>query len=139
MGLVDRPWNTALAFLPPAAQGSGDDGSNSSGGGGTPGSRVLVGTGNHKVRLYDADAGKRPQVRGWGYRAVAGFLFGFWRILSESSGDSAALPLRHSPPCCLQTQIDLTWREARVTCMALEPQGRGGPGSRCLRASAPAR
>ena len=56
MGLVDRPWNTAIAFLPPAP-----------GAGGAPGSRLLVGTGHHKLRLYDAEAGKRPQVElAWG-------------------------------------------------------------------------
>lgn len=45
-----------------------------------PGSRLLVGTGYHKVRLYDSEAGKRPQM-------------------------------------------DLSWREGRVMCMALEPDG----------------
>ena len=59
LGLVDKPWNTALAFLPdaareaPAAAGSSDSGS---------GNVLLVGTGYHKLRLYDVRAGKRPQA-----------------------------------------------------------------------------
>lgn len=68
VGLVDKPWNTALAFLPPASSSSGSRG-DEAGGPGTAdscgaacGSRLLVGTGRHKVRLYDASAGKRPQM-----------------------------------------------------------------------------
>jgi ribosome biogenesis protein NSA1 len=45
VGLPDRPWNSAAAFLP--------------GGGG---SKVVVGTGYRKLRLYDSKAGKRPQL-----------------------------------------------------------------------------
>ncbi|KAL4424916.1 hypothetical protein ABPG77_009645 [Micractinium sp. CCAP 211/92] len=75
VGLVDRPWNTAVAFLPPASPSSSTEGSSSA-----PGSRLLVGTGHAKVRLYDAEAGKRPQM-------------------------------------------ELTWGDARITCLALEPDG----------------
>lgn len=77
VGLVDRPWNTAIVFLPPSAVApsstpagstagsSGADGSSQDGG--AAGSRLLVGTGYHKVRLYDAEAGKRPQMDvAWG-------------------------------------------------------------------------
>ena len=40
--LMDPPWNTAVAFLP-----------------GTNGSQLVVGTGMHKVRLYNTEQ-KRP-------------------------------------------------------------------------------
>lgn len=64
LGLVDKPWDTALAFLPsPGARGSSDQ---LSGGIGepreNPGARLLVGTAHHKLRLYDASVGKRPQT-----------------------------------------------------------------------------
>ncbi|KAI3438930.1 hypothetical protein D9Q98_001344 [Chlorella vulgaris] len=60
VGLVDRPWNTAITFLPAASTA---DGTGSSG----PGDRLLVGTGHHKVRLYDKEIGKRPQMDlAWG-------------------------------------------------------------------------
>ena len=64
VGLVDRPWNTAIVFLPPASNSSSSAGGGSAdtGGGSGSGSRLLVGTGYHKVRLYDSEAGKRPQV-----------------------------------------------------------------------------
>jgi len=45
VGLVDKPWNSAIAFLP-----------------GSHGTRVVVGTGHHKLRLYDVTVGKRPQM-----------------------------------------------------------------------------
>lgn len=45
VGLVDKPWNTAVAFLP-----------------GSNGTKILVGTGFHKLRLYDTAIGKRPQL-----------------------------------------------------------------------------
>lgn len=45
VGLSDRPWNSAVAFFP-----------------GTNGAKVWVGTGYHKIRLYDSTAGKRPQL-----------------------------------------------------------------------------
>ncbi|KAL4434253.1 hypothetical protein ABPG75_000694 [Micractinium tetrahymenae] len=79
VGLVDRPWNTAIAFLPPASPSSSSGGGGGDGGA-APGSRLLVGTGYAKVRMYDAEAGKRPQM-------------------------------------------ELTWGDARITCLALEPDG----------------
>lgn len=45
VGLMDRPWNTAAAFMP-----------------GSNGTKLAVGTGEHKFRLYDTAAGKRPQL-----------------------------------------------------------------------------
>ena len=45
VGLVDRPWNSALAFLP-----------------GSAGKKIVIGTGLHKFRLYDESVGKRPQI-----------------------------------------------------------------------------
>ena len=42
IGLMDPPWNTAVAFLP-----------------GTSGSQIVVGTGMHKVRLYKTEQ-RRP-------------------------------------------------------------------------------
>ena len=56
VGLVDRPWNTAVAFSPPSQ-----------------GKNIFVGTGHHKVRLYDTDVGRRPQME---------FSFGESRITS---------------------------------------------------------
>ncbi len=43
LGLVDKPWDAALAYLP-----GGDE------------KRVVVGTGYHKLRLYDVRAQRRP-------------------------------------------------------------------------------
>lgn len=45
VGLVDKPWNSAVAFVP-----------------GSNGTKVLCGTGYHKFRLYDTTVGKRPQL-----------------------------------------------------------------------------
>lgn len=45
VGLVDKPWNTAISFVP---------NSNAT--------KILVGTGHHKIRMYDATCGKRPQM-----------------------------------------------------------------------------
>jgi hypothetical protein len=47
LGLVDRPANTAMAFVA-----------------GSMGRQVLAGTAYHKLLLYDSSVGKRPQVRG---------------------------------------------------------------------------
>jgi len=44
IGLHDRPWNTAVAFLP----GSG-------------GQKLVVGTGEHKVRVYSVEQ-RRPRL-----------------------------------------------------------------------------
>ena len=44
IGLVDRPWNTAAAFLP-----------------GSEGQKVVVGTAYHKLRLYDVKS-RRPAL-----------------------------------------------------------------------------
>jgi ribosome biogenesis protein NSA1 len=44
IGLMDKPWNTAVAFLP-----------------GSQGSQVVVGTGQHKVRVYHVSQ-KRPKL-----------------------------------------------------------------------------
>ena len=44
IGLVDKPWNTAAAFLP-----------------GSEGQRVAVGTAYHKLRIYDVKS-KRPAL-----------------------------------------------------------------------------
>ena len=44
IGLVDKPWNTAAAFLP-----------------GSYGQKVVVGTAYHKLRLYDVKS-RRPAV-----------------------------------------------------------------------------
>jgi ribosome biogenesis protein NSA1 len=57
-GLPDRPWTTALAFLPEGgADGGGGDASRPA-----AAARVVAGTGAHKLRLYDAAAGRRPQL-----------------------------------------------------------------------------
>jgi ribosome biogenesis protein NSA1 len=45
VGLVDKPWNSAVAFYP-----------------GSNGSKIWTGTGYHKLRLYDSTASKRPQT-----------------------------------------------------------------------------
>ena len=45
VGLVDRPWNSAVAFYP-----------------GSEGTKIWTGTGYHKLRLYDTAASKRPQL-----------------------------------------------------------------------------
>ena len=45
IGLVDKPWNSAVAFHP-----------------GSNGTKIWTGTGYHKVRLYDSTASKRPQT-----------------------------------------------------------------------------
>lgn len=45
VGLSDLPWNSAVAFYPD-----------------TEGMKIWVGTGYHKVRLYDRTAGKKPQL-----------------------------------------------------------------------------
>lgn len=42
VGLMDKPWNTAVAFLP-----------------GSQGKQIIVGTGQHKVRMYNVSQ-KRP-------------------------------------------------------------------------------
>ena len=44
IGLVDKPWNTAAAFLP-----------------GSHGQKVVVGTAYHKLRLYDVKS-RRPAL-----------------------------------------------------------------------------
>ena len=44
IGLVDKPWNTAVAFLP-----------------GSQGQRAVVGTAYHKLRLYDVKS-RRPAL-----------------------------------------------------------------------------
>lgn len=44
IGLVDKPWNTAVAFLP-----------------GSDGQKIVVGTAYHKLRIYDVKS-KRPAV-----------------------------------------------------------------------------
>lgn len=44
IGLVDKPWNTAVAFLP-----------------GSDGQKVAVGTAYHKLRIYDVKS-KRPAL-----------------------------------------------------------------------------
>lgn len=44
IGLVDKPWNTAVAFLP-----------------GSDGQKVVVGTAYHKLRVYDVKS-KRPAL-----------------------------------------------------------------------------
>ncbi|GAB4816703.1 hypothetical protein N2152v2_003749 [Parachlorella kessleri] len=64
VGLVDKPWNTALAFLPDVARGAAPTAAGSSQGSSDSGSGnvLLVGTGYHKLRLYDVRAGKRPQA-----------------------------------------------------------------------------
>lgn len=95
VGLVDKPWNTAIAFLPPsstsdggngaAAGASGDAAAGGSGDApGAAGTRLLVGTGYHKVRLYDSAAGKRPQME-----------------LSWSEGRITALALEPDGEWCL--------------------------------------
>jgi ribosome biogenesis protein NSA1 len=45
IGLVDKPWNSAVAFFP-----------------GSNGNKIWTGTGYHKLRLYDSVASKRPQI-----------------------------------------------------------------------------
>jgi WD40 repeat protein len=45
VGLSDLPWNSAVTFYP-----------------NTEGMKIWVGTGYHKVRLYDRAAGKKPQL-----------------------------------------------------------------------------
>jgi len=45
VGLVDKPWNSAVAFFP-----------------GSNGTKIWTGTGYHKLRLYDSMASKRPQI-----------------------------------------------------------------------------
>ena len=55
---MDKPWNTALAFLPDAARAAAASSNSGSGSGNV----LLVGTGYHKLRLYDVRAGKRPQA-----------------------------------------------------------------------------
>jgi ribosome biogenesis protein NSA1 len=45
VGLVDKPWNSAVAFFP-----------------GSQGKKIWTGTGYHKLRLYDSTASKRPQT-----------------------------------------------------------------------------
>lgn len=54
VGLVDKPWNTAIAFLPPSSTSSSDGDDGAAGGSGdvagAAGTRLLVGTGYHKVR-----------------------------------------------------------------------------------------
>jgi ribosome biogenesis protein NSA1 len=59
-GLPDRPWTTALAFLPEGAEGAAEGDGNAS----RPASaaRLVAGTGAHKLRLYDAAAARRPQL-----------------------------------------------------------------------------
>lgn len=44
IGLVDKPWNTALAFLPSSR-----------------GKQIIVGTGQHKVRVYNLEQ-RRPKL-----------------------------------------------------------------------------
>ena len=44
IGLVDKPWNTAVAFLP-----------------GSNGQKIAVGTAYHKLRIYDVKS-KRPAL-----------------------------------------------------------------------------
>lgn len=46
VGLCDRPWNSAVAFNP----------------GQEDGTHVLTGTGYGKIRLYDTNIGRRPQM-----------------------------------------------------------------------------
>lgn len=46
VGLCDRPWNSAIAF------NHGQEGGN----------QIVVGTGYGKLRLYDTNAGRRPQL-----------------------------------------------------------------------------
>lgn len=69
IGLVDKAWNTALALL-----GQGDGGGDAET---TPETapnslpRCAVGTGYHKLRLYDPRVGKRPQLDAdWGEARV---------------------------------------------------------------------
>ncbi len=45
VGLVDKPWNSAVAFFP-----------------GSNGNKIWTGTGYHKLRLYDSTTSKRPQT-----------------------------------------------------------------------------
>ncbi|KAL6780971.1 hypothetical protein ACKKBG_A09235 [Auxenochlorella protothecoides x Auxenochlorella symbiontica] len=72
VGLVDRPWNTALAFLPPSPAPAGEEE--------PAGARLVVGTGHHRVRLYDTAAGRRPQLDvGWGEAKITA-------LASEPSG-----------------------------------------------------
>ena len=44
IGLVDKPWNTAVAFLP-----------------GSEGQKIAVGTAYHKLRIYDVKS-RRPAL-----------------------------------------------------------------------------
>lgn len=53
VGLTDKPWNTAVAFLPAVASSEPDK---------EPACRLVVGTAFHKVRLYDTAAGPKPQM-----------------------------------------------------------------------------
>ena len=45
LGLVDRPWNSAVAFFP-----------------GSNGTKIWTGTGHYKLRLYDTGASKKPHT-----------------------------------------------------------------------------
>lgn len=101
VGLVDRPWNTALAFLPDAARLGGE------GGAGGLGHVVLAGTGYHKLRLYDTRAGKRPQAE---------LAFGEARITAlapEPDGAAGGLANANSTLCFLAL-LCLALREWRL-------------------------
>jgi ribosome biogenesis protein NSA1 len=79
VGLVDKPWNTAVVFLPAVVEDANDAREFGVGGsGGTQGGRdgtesarsssksaiprIVVGTALKKLRMYDPFIGKRPQL-----------------------------------------------------------------------------
>lgn len=122
VGLVDHPWNTAVAFLPPpqaasggdaAAAASGDGGS----GGKGPCHRLLVGTGHHKLRLYDSSVGKHLLSLALPSAHPSTHLS--WPCTPEQ----APTPALVTTPAGKRPQADLPWGEARVTALAVEPGG----------------
>ena len=139
VGLVDRPWNTALAFLPPASGGGGGDGSDAHG---APGSRVLVGTGYHKVSTAPFIAALSCRGTAARFAAGAGSSAGLLphpprlqlvcctpgAIATSRTTTTAAHPPSHQvrlydAEAGKRPQVELTWGEGRITSLALEPDG----------------
>jgi hypothetical protein len=111
VGLVDKAFTTALAFLPAggdaAAAATADGGGSSS-----IARRFVAGTACAKLQLYDTSAGRRPQKQ---------VVFGETRITSvapEANGERALLRWCGSCECCHAQPSTGCHFTTRVCCCA---------------------
>lgn len=142
VGLVDKPWNTAIAFLPPSStSSSGGDGGGGGGSGdvaGAAGTRLLVGTGYHKVRAalggLTALQCTRTLHRAMRVVHLPAALYFSWVSRCLPSTATAPTTVLLLAAGSLQVrlydcvagkrpQMELSWGEGRITALGMEPDG----------------